>query len=155
MGKRIRYRVSIDTRAFKPFPCSKQKWEMGTYNNEMKAMNGWKSTENNLQEVRWRLETFFRGGASGLSSEELWAKYDAWKAKKKNVIAYRDEPCGVDRVMQFPEAPGFHQGYVDIEKLVNTLKKDGVIDVPIQAAYDMRQYAKNMNGCYLRIEKVG
>ena len=153
MGKR--YRVSINTDKFSPFRCSKKRWEMGTYNSEMKAMNGWHATENSLQEVRWRLETFLNGGACGLATEELIARYRAWKARKRNVIDYRDEPCGIDRTMQFPEAPGFHQGYVNIDKLINTLREKGVVEVPFRAAYDSRQYARNMDGCYLRTEAVG
>ena len=34
------------------------------------------------------------------------------------------------------------------------LKKNGVVRVPFKWLYDIRQYDKNMNGCYMEIKKV-
>lgn len=51
-----RYQAVINTDGYKLMPCSKKNWEAGTVNDFMLAINGWKSTERSLQEVRWRIE---------------------------------------------------------------------------------------------------
>lgn len=46
------------------------------------------------------------------------------------------------------------QGYFDIDKYLNILKETGVIQIPFSALYDIRQYDKRMNGCYMEIKKI-
>ena len=54
-----RYQAIINTDDYKLMPCSKKNWEAGTINDFILAINGWKSTERSLQEVRWRIEMLF------------------------------------------------------------------------------------------------
>lgn len=60
-----RYQAVINTDGYKLMPCSKKNWEAGTINDFMLAINGWKSTERSLQEVRWRIERLTARKESG------------------------------------------------------------------------------------------
>lgn len=144
------YKVLINTDNFTHFPCSKKNWEPGTINDFMMAINGWKSTERGLQEVRWRIELFFKHAHYHCGNQH-WEK---WFDRKKNKIKYRDRLCGFDRVDDV-SVPGFAQGYVDIEKLMGKLKAERAVRIPFNMGYDMRQRgSKAYKGCYMEIRRV-
>ena len=42
----------------------------------------------------------------------------------------------------------------DIDKVLDLLKKEGSVKVPFSWLYDIRQYDKCMDGCYMEITKV-
>lgn len=46
------------------------------------------------------------------------------------------------------------QGYFDIDKVLEQLKKEGFAKVLFSWLYDTRQYDKCMDGCYMEITKV-
>lgn len=147
------YRVSIDTNRYIDKRCSKKNWESGTMNDFMHAINGWKVRENSLKEVYWRIEYF--AGRGGCVSEEEKDKYSLWLLRydNKNKITYMDNLCGFKRTSKV-EAYGFHQGYFDIQQKIDILKENGIVKIPFKSFYDSRQYCRNLDGCYLIIEKV-
>ena len=144
------YNVKIVTDAYKPRRGSKKNWEPGTMNDFMAALNGWKCRESNIKMVKWRLELFLRGGITYGPDQ----RDDAEAFLNRSRITYRDKLCGIDRT-EYVECPNFHQGYVDIDKIIEDLKKRGSVRVPFSWAYDTRQYLDNMDGCYMEIEKAG
>ena len=70
-----------------------------------------------------------------------------------NNIAYVDHFCEVTRTM-YPEVPGYAQGYVNIDAVVLKVLRDGSARLDFKCFYDIRQYDKNMDGCYVTIEKI-
>ena len=42
-----------------------------------------------------------------------------------------------------------------IDKVLDELKTERIIKVPFKWLYDIRQYDKSMDGCYMEITKVG
>ena len=46
------------------------------------------------------------------------------------------------------------QGYFPVGDYLQKLKEAGSIKVPFSALYDIRQYDKHMNGCYMEITKI-
>ena len=113
-----RYQAVINTDGYKLMPCSKKNWEAGTVNDFMLAINGWKSTERSLQEVRWRIEMLFKHAHYHCGNSH-WEK---WFAQRKNKIKYHDRLCELDRLDDI-SVPGFAQGYVDISALLEKLKE--------------------------------
>lgn len=75
------------------------------------------------------------------------------KFLKKNTIKYYDRLCGFER-QQYLSGYGFMQGYFDIDKVLDLLKKEGSVKVPFSWLYDIRQYDKCMDGCYMEITKI-
>ena len=53
-----RYKMTINTDAYKCGRCSKQNRAPGTRNDYMIAINGIKRTLNSMREVMWQLELF-------------------------------------------------------------------------------------------------
>lgn len=155
----MKYKIIINTDEYKHARCSKKNWEPGTRNDYMLAINGITRTLNSMKEVMWQLELF--RGNSFLSSEYdnnnseanygLSDKYTAFLMK--NTIKYYDRLCGFERE-QYLSGYGWMQGYFDIEKVLSELKEKGNVKVPFEWLYDMRQYDKNMNGCYMEITRV-
>ena len=144
------YKVLINMDGFIHFSCSKKNWEPGTINDFMMGINGWKSTEHSLQEVRWRIELFFHHAHYHFGNQH-WEK---WFKQKKNKIKYQDRLCEMER-MDDISVPGFAQGYVDIEKLLEKLKAEGMVRIPFSIGYDMRQRGCNhYKGCYMEIRKA-
>jgi hypothetical protein len=151
------YKVSINTESYKPMRCSDKNWEAGTINDYMEALNGWSARLKNLKEVRWQIEMFH--GRSH-REEEVWdyesnsykPEYIAWRNKKNNTITYMDKLCGFKRTSPI-KVYGFAQGYFDIDKVIERLRKEGVVRIPFSWFYDVRQYNKNMDGCYIEISK--
>lgn len=143
------YITKISTGAYKPMRASRNNWENGTTNDFMAALDGWRSRENNLRHVRWRIEIFLHGWPKYEESQ----KEEAMEFLKSSKISYFDKLCGFTRT-QYVEAPGFHQGYCNIDNLIETLRTEGVVRIPFEAAYDMRQYPKNMDGCFMEIKKA-
>lgn len=153
-----RYKVRIDTDAYKCRASSKKNWEPGTMNDYMIALNGWHTMENNLREVMWRLEMFdgndfVEWDGNPNTEYGLSERYTKWRNKKCNMITYLDRLCGFKR-MQRPCAYGFAQGYFDKDKVLEELKQKGVVRIPFEWLYDIRQYYKGMDGCYMEILKV-
>ena len=154
-----RYKVTINTDSYKCGRCSKQNWEPGTRNDYMIAINGITRTLYSLREVMWQLELF--RGNSFLTSE--WDESNSKendhlsdryvKFLKKNTVKYHDRLCGFDRT-QYLSGYGWKQGYFSVNETIETLKKDGIVKVPFKWLYDIRQYDKAMDGCYMEIKKV-
>lgn len=145
------YVISINTKAFRPFRCSKKNWEPGTINSIMQALDEWSAVERSEREVEWRINLFLTG--SGLPHEGDEADYQVWVNQPENTIPYMDEPCGVRRETK-PECPGFHQGYCRVSRYLRELKENRQVRIPFSAAYDVRQYNKNLDGCYMFIRKL-
>lgn len=154
-----KYQMRINTDAYKLSRCSKKNWEPGTRNDYMLAINGIERTLCNLREVLWQLEMF--GGNTFLSSE-----YDEKNAEenyglsnrylnflKKNEIHYHDKLCNLDR-WQYLSGYGFMQGTFSAGTALEVLKKKDYVKVPFADLYDIRQYSKAMDGCYMEIWKV-
>lgn len=151
------YKVTINTDAYICQKCSKKNWEPGTMNDFMLALNGWHTTERSLREVYWRLMMF--RGHDWISEEwdeqkqGMSDRYEKWLDKKCNWVEFEDRLCGFER-MHRPTGYGFKQGYFDDRKAIEELKKNGSVTIPFSALYDIRQYYKGQNGCYMKIEKI-
>lgn len=150
-----RYKMIINNDNYKCARCSKKNWEAGTKNDYMLAINGITRTLNSMKEVMWQIE-LFRGNYS-LSSEYIelegkWSdKYEVFL--KRNRIKYYDRLCGFERE-QYLSGYGFMQGYFNIDRTLNELQQNGKVKIPFKNLYDLRQYDKNMNGCYMEIIKI-
>ena len=142
------YKVIINTGAYKNKRCSTKNWENGTLNNFMETLNGWRITEPNLKKLRWRIELFSHCGGDWLDTE-----YEVWLNQEKNIIKYYDKLCDFERTTR-PEVYGFAQGYFDIDKVIQEVKENGSAKIPFKWCYDLRQYDKNMDGCYMEITKI-
>ena len=125
----------------------------------MLAINGITRTIYTKRELIWQLE-LFRGQSFLLSEydsnnpEENFGLSNRYvKFLKKNTIKYYDRLCGFER-QQYLSGYGFMQGYFDIDKVLDLLKKEGSVKVPFSWLYDTRQYDKCMDGCYMEIIKV-
>ena len=107
----------------------------------------------------WQLELFH--GNSFLISEysddnpeENYGLSDRYtKFLQKNTITYYDRLCGFER-KQYLSGYGWMQGYFSIDEVIEKLKTDGIVKVPFTWLYDIRQYDKAMNGCYMEIRKI-
>lgn len=75
------------------------------------------------------------------------------KFLKKNSIKYHDNLCNLDR-QQYLSGYGWMQGYFDIDDVLEKLKKEGTVRIPFSWLYDIRQYDKAMDGCYMEITKT-
>lgn len=154
-----RYKMIINTDTYKCGKCSKKNWEPGTRNDYMIAVNGITRTLYNMREIMWQLELF--RGNSFLSSEyndnnlkENHGLSDRYiKFLKKNTIRYYDRLCGFER-KQYLSGYGFMQGYFDIGEVMEKLKAEGTVKIPFKWLYDIRQYDKDMDGCYMEITKI-
>lgn len=147
------YRVSIDTSSYKDRKCSEKNWEPGTMNDFMHAINGWVVRENNLKELRWRLMFIAHIGGYPSDSEE-YEKYKLWmeRHKNKNKIKFKDILCDLERIEPV-RMYGFAQGYINIDKVIDKVLKEGSAKIQFRSLYDSRQYIKNLDGCYILIEK--
>ena len=137
------YLVSIYTDSYKPRRCSQRNWEPGTTNSQVRVLGRFRCVETTLQEVCWRINMFL----SGTSFEESARD---WEHQVRNRIEYLDDPCGILRTMK-PELPGFHQGCCNVGAKIDVLRQFGSVRIPFSAAYDSRQYLRNMDGCYMEI----
>ena len=151
-----RYKMTINTDTYKCGRCSKRNWEPGTRNDYMIAINGITRTLYSMREVMWQLELF--RGNHFLHSEWVEEKGD-WSDKylkfvQKNLIKYYDKLCGFERE-QYLSGYGWTQGYFNIDEVLEELKTEGNVKVPFKWLYDIRQYDKAMDGCYMEITKVG
>lgn len=125
----------------------------------MIAINGITRTLYNTREVMWQLELF--RGNSFLSSEynddnpkENHGLSDRYvKFLKKNTIKYYDRLCELNR-QQYLSGYGWMQGDFSIDEVMEKLKKEGHVRVPFKQLYDIRQYDKAMDGCYMEITKI-
>lgn len=46
------------------------------------------------------------------------------------------------------------QGYFSIDEVMEKLKTKGYVKIPFKWLYDIRQYDKAMDGCYMEITKI-
>lgn len=134
-------------------------WEPGTRNDYMIAINGVTRELNSIKEVMWQIE-LFRGNSFPMSEydeknpEENYGLSDEYTAfLEENTIVYYDRLCGFDR-KQYLSGYGWMQGYFNIGSVLNTLKENGIVKIPFKWLYDVRQYNKDMNGCYMEIRQV-
>lgn len=151
-----RYKVTINTDAYKRRACSKKNWEPGTMNDYMNVINGWHTTEYSIKQVVWRIGMFPGCGyLSGWNKErtDYTEQYKKWRNRRCNQITYFDRICGFERTQEI-RGYGFTQGYFNVDDTIKELKKNGVIRIPFKWLYDMRQYYKGMDGCYMEIVKV-
>jgi predicted transcriptional regulator len=149
------YKISIDTNNYKNLKCSKKNWENGTVNDYMNALNGWNRKVNDIQEVIWQIEMFAHNCHTNCwdnEKEDYTEKFKQWSTDE-NKITYYDNLCEFNRESKI-EVYGFAQGYFDIEKILKELEEKNIIQIPFKWCYDLRQYSKNMNGCYMQIEKL-
>lgn len=130
-------------------------WELGTVNDFMAALDGFKVTETSLRAVRYHLAVF-----TGTMTAQLGAcdvdSFFSWynDPKSKTKIKFYDQLCGFERTADV--APyGFKQGYLSIDKCLTRLKTDGVVQIPFASVYDIRQsMANRVKGCYMQISKI-
>lgn len=155
------YKVKINTQKYVdkgPNRCSKKNWERGTVYDYMCAINGYTATEQNLREVGWRLElfrgqTWLQSEYSDSNPEEQYGmsdRYTKWLAKKCNMIEYHDRMCDLTR-KQVPSGYGWMQGYFSAGDKIKQLKEKGYVRIYFHELYDLRQYDKKMDGCYMEI----
>lgn len=163
----MRYRITINTDKYRKRRCSRTNWEGGTQNNYMEAINGRTFCESSLREVSWLLDLF-----QGISHNHAeWTpensdkvgkygeyygmsdRFYKWLHKRAHTVTYHDKLCGFDRT-QWLSGYGWMQGYFSKDKVFEALKETGTAIIPFSWLYDMRQYDRHMNGCYMKIEKV-
>ena len=132
-----RYKVKINTDSYKCKRCSKKNWEPGTMNDYMLAINGITRTIYTKRELIWQLELF--RGQSFLLSE-----YDSNNPEENFGLS--------NRYVKFLKKNTIK--YYDIDKVLDLLKKEGSVKVPFSWLYDIRQYDRCMDECYMEITKV-
>lgn len=49
---------------------------------------------------------------------------------------------------------GFKQGYFDRDKVIAELEEKGIVRIPFSWVYDVRQYDKHFDGCFMEISKI-
>ena len=148
------YKVTISTAAYKHRRCSVKNWEPGTVNDFMEALDGWKITEPNLQNLEWRVLMFEGRMPHIYEGDPQWEDYKRWKNQPCNRIHYRDKLCELDRTEEVCP-PGWKQGTgIRFDAVKQALREDGYIKIPFSVVYDARQYDKHMNGCFMEIKKV-
>lgn len=150
------YKVIINTDSYKKMKCSKNTWEKGTINNFMEAINGWSSIEKDIQEVKWRIETFAHNSIDDNwddKKKDYIEKYKLWKSKSENKLIYLDVLCGFKRTAAI-EVYGFAQGYFNEENVLKELEEKGETKILFEWCYDARIYLKNYDGCYIEITKI-
>jgi len=151
------YKCVINTNAYELQRCSRKNWEPGTVNDFMVALNGWNCVERTLQEVAWRINmlcgTNYSGPVWDNEKGAYTKKFNKWLHRKKNFIKYYDRLCEFDRVSAIT-APGFCQGYVDVDKKISELKKNGEVRIYFDELYDIRQNPKRFKDCYMEISRT-
>ena len=151
-----KYKVIINTDNYKCGRCSKKNWEPGTRNDYMIAINGITRTLYSIREVMWQLElfrgnSFLRSEYDEGNKEENYCLSDRYiKFLKKNTIKYYDRLCGLER-KQYLSGYGWMQGYFSVDSALEKLKKEGRIKIPFSWLYDIRQYDRAMDGCFMEI----
>lgn len=148
-----RYVITINTDAYKPLKADEKNWERGTVNDFMKALNGYKVTETSLKGVKRRVKVFV--GHNGCEEDESVNEYFDWleNPKSKARITFYDTICGFE-CTENVSPYGFKQGYLDVEKVIETLRTKGTVIIPFDSLYDIRQAsAKYFKGCYMEIVK--
>lgn len=146
------YQFIIHTKGFKPFQWSKWKREGVRLNNILMAMDGLKFRESSEKALRWRIGLFLHGSYSYVEESD-YEIYSNWLNRPRNKFRYYD-PIIMNWLKTQVQIPGFAQGYCNINAIIDAVKKDGVYHLPFSAAYDIRQYSKNMDACFCEIRKV-
>lgn len=142
-----RYKITVSTAEFNPFYATKKNWENGTRNDFMYAINSWHITEKNLRDLKNRVKLMLGHGV-----EEKYYQDDKAKWLGKSYITYEDRMCGFERTDTVGPY-GFAQGYVDVDKHIQELLTTGESKIYFRDAYDIRQYHKNYDGCYILITR--
>lgn len=164
----MKYYTKINTDTYRDHRASKNNWEPGTVNDYMHAINGWKTTEDNLKQVEWRLNMFqgaglcmseFEGGRpdfdeDGNETYGMSERYHKWRLRKCNTVKYHDRLCDLDRTQSLT-GYGWKQGYFSIGGKIEELRKYGYTRVYFSELYDVRQFDRNMIGCYMELWKSG
>ena len=117
----------------------------------MEALNEYQVTARSLKEVKKRLYIFM--GCWNMCYDKE-TKFD-WLNDPKNKckITYYDKLCDMYRT-DYVTPYGFKQGYFDIDKIIEELRAKKVVKIPFKTAYDIRQYIRNYDGCYMKIEVI-
>lgn len=146
-----RYIITISTEAYKPMKASEENWERGTVNDFMEALNGYKVIETSLKAVIRRINLFAGHPYDETNFREIMDWLDDPQSKAR--ITYYDKLCGFERTADV--APyGWKQGYFNVDDVITDLKKNSVVKIPFSWVYDLRQYNKRYDGCYMQIKKV-
>lgn len=71
-----------------------------------------------------------------------------------NYLVLKGEPYGTQRLPK--KLPGICTGYVDLQKVANTVEKMGVVRLPFTAFYDARVgwQSLGLDKCYITIRKI-
>ena len=136
------FKVMIDTSNYKP--CKDE-----TTNSIMYALNGWNSIEHNYNEVLWRLRDFAGYGLFENEWNKWGSAYLKWHNRKNNKII-------ISNNLQYRvEIPVIAMGYIDCNKLVEQLKRNGKTTFDFSELFDLRQgRVRNFKGCYMEIIKI-
>lgn len=127
--------------------------ELGRYPSEKEAKDALKKMIEHQDDIK-KAEFFGREEGFYYISNIFTRLSDRYaEFLKKNRIKYYDRLCGFERE-QYLSGYGFMQGYFDIDKVLEQLKKEGFAKVLFSWLYDTRQYDKCMDGCYMEITKV-
>ncbi|HBG2116822.1 TPA: hypothetical protein KPJ80_002918 [Clostridioides difficile] len=139
------YKVNINTNNYDSYKkISKKNWEHGTINDFMSAINGWNTVEEDLKSLKWRIQLFCGIHSFG---EKGWKE---WYERDINKVTYLDNYCKCERVEEMSPY-GFKQGYFNINKVIKEIEIDGSAKIPFEYVYDLRQYNKHFDGCYMEI----
>lgn len=146
-----RYVITINTEAYKPMKADMKCWERETINDFMEALNGYKVTETNLKAIIRRINLF----AGHPYDETNWREVMDWMddPRSKAKITFWDKLCCMER-MEYAAPYGFKQGYFNIDDVINELKDKSIVKIPFSWTYDIRQYSKRYDGCYMQIKKI-
>lgn len=148
-----RYIITISTEAYKPLHATEKTWENGTINDFMAALNGYKVTETNLKLVYRRIKLLC--GRKYPESYETVREFFDWidDPKNKARITYHDKICNCTRTSDVA-VYGMPQGYLNIDKVIDTLRTKGEVKIMFSDLYDVRQSgSKRFKGCYMKIVK--
>ena len=112
---------------------------------EFEDLMAWEKIQNSKREIfliAWSMGVWAANRfASGLEFQKA--------------VAINGTPFGIHENFGIP--PGTFQNSIehfDFE-LFKKLKKEGTVKIPFSWLYDIRQYDKAMNGCYMEITKIG
>lgn len=126
------FKIKIDTKDFNSH--KRRNWNNQLYNDFAVAINGMEYVCNTEEEAIDRLN-FIAGYGSSIS----------WEG---NMITLEDDRYGKQYMAIC--LPGYAQGYVDIKKVIEQVKKDGIKKIPFNSFYDLRQ-GKFFKGCFVEV----
>ena len=152
------YRITINTDNYVDlvFPDSKRN---KTLNNFMHAINGVVFRENNLKDLKRRIQYFAGNLDVSIPENKYWVKNK--KVNKK--ISFYDE-CNEQTVSYEPNicfccAPELVGCHFSIEDSIVEMRKTGRVEIPLYWFYirSVRKtlpFVRSISNCYMVIEKI-